>query len=84
MGLELPVREPPMIAATPTTYEHIALDDQGIPWIRAAVAGGTQVGTVLGVSGASWTPLFPIIGCPRNRGNITLVRNRRSPRHKRG
>src|SRR5579864_1866040 len=34
-------------------------------------AGGTQVCRALGVSGASWTPLPPMMGCPRSRGNFT-------------
>jgi uncharacterized protein (DUF433 family) len=43
-----------MIPATPTTYEHIALDDQGIPWIP--VANTKVVELVAGVKAHGWSP----------------------------
>jgi hypothetical protein len=43
-----------MIAAAPTTYGHIALDEQGIPWIRAA--NTKVVGLVADVKAHSWSP----------------------------
>jgi hypothetical protein len=43
-----------MIAATPTTYEHIALDDQGIPWIEAANTKVVEL--VADVKAHGWSP----------------------------
>jgi uncharacterized protein (DUF433 family) len=43
-----------MIAATPTTYEHIALDDQGIPWIPAANTKVVEL--VASVKAHGWSP----------------------------
>jgi uncharacterized protein (DUF433 family) len=43
-----------MIAVTPTTYEHIALDEQGIPWIRAANTKVVEL--VADVKAHGWSP----------------------------
>jgi uncharacterized protein (DUF433 family) len=43
-----------MIAATPSTYEHIALDDLGIPWIRAANIKIVEL--VAEVKAHGWSP----------------------------
>jgi uncharacterized protein (DUF433 family) len=43
-----------MIAAKPTTYEHIALDEQGIPWIKAANTKVVEL--VADVKAHGWSP----------------------------
>jgi uncharacterized protein (DUF433 family) len=43
-----------MIPVTPTTYEHIALDEQGIPWIRAANMKIVEL--VAEVKAYGWSP----------------------------
>lgn len=43
-----------MIAAITTPYEHIALDDQGIPWIRAANTKVVEL--VADVKAHGWSP----------------------------
>jgi uncharacterized protein (DUF433 family) len=43
-----------MIAPTPTNYEHIALDEQGIPWIRAANTKVVEL--VADVKAHGWSP----------------------------
>ncbi len=40
--------------ATPTTYQHIALDERGIPWIRAANIKIVEL--VAEVKAHSWSP----------------------------
>jgi uncharacterized protein (DUF433 family) len=53
-ALESALRYDAMIAATPTTYEHIALDEQGIPWIRAANTKVVEL--VADVKAHGWSP----------------------------
>ena len=43
-----------MIPTTPTTYEHIALDERGIPWIRAANIKIVEL--VAEVKAHGWSP----------------------------
>ena len=43
-----------MIATTPTTYEHIALDEQGVPWIRASNTKVVEL--VADVKAHGWSP----------------------------
>lgn len=43
-----------MIAAIPTSYEHIALDDQGVPWITAANTKVVEL--VASVKAHAWSP----------------------------
>ncbi len=43
-----------MIAGTPTTYEHISLDEQGIPWIKAANTKVVEL--VADVKAHGWSP----------------------------
>jgi uncharacterized protein (DUF433 family) len=43
-----------MIAETPTTYEHIILDEHGIPWIKAANTKVVEL--VADVKAHGWSP----------------------------
>ncbi len=43
-----------MIAETPTTYQHIVLDEEGIPWIRAANTKVVEL--VAEVKAHGWSP----------------------------
>lgn len=51
-----------MIAATPTTYEHIALDENGIPWIPEANTKVVEL--VAEVKAHGWSPEELVVQLP--------------------
>ncbi len=77
-----------MITATPTTYEHIALDERGIPWIKAANTKVVEL--VADVKAHGWSPEQPVLLPGRETalgGKVEEVAPqtpRRSPEPRRG